>query len=212
MPQLSQVLKLQASKLNLLSKADQEKIESKHLPDSLEVLKFWKAEKGSRVLDLGTGGGLPGLPLAEACPEMEFTLLDATQKKCGAIVGMMQEMGFKNVRVVTGRFEDKAHEKAFRETFDLVVARAVAPLPTLLEYVAGFLKVGGHFYAWKGPDYLEELRSASDALNLLSFSMKRAHAYTLPGEEKRFILEFVKTEATKFKYPRKDGMPKKHPL
>ena len=212
MTTLAQVLLRKSEALNLFSTGDRLKLDDKHIPDSLAVLNFWRIRAGDCVLDLGTGGGLPGLALAQATAEAEFTLMDSTAKKIEAVKEAAEELGLKNVRSAVGRFEALAHQKNYREQFDLVTARAVAELPTLLEYAAGFLRIGGKFYAWKSADYAEELKNSTKAREILGLDFVRAHDYVLPGGECRAILEFEKMGILSRDYPRKDGVPKAKPL
>jgi 16S rRNA (guanine527-N7)-methyltransferase len=209
MPTLVEVLQKKSAELNLFSAGDRLKLADKHIPDALAVLDFW--EPGARVADIGTGGGLPGLALAGERPDLEFTLVDSTAKKIEAIMDMAEELDLRNVQGLIGRFEDLAHERKWREQFDTVTARAVAELPVLLEYVAGFLKVGGRFYAWKA-DYMPELKASETAQELLGLEFMRAHEYTLPTGENRAILEFKKTASLSQEYPRENGLPKAKPL
>lgn len=209
MPTLVEVLQKKSAELNLFSAGDRLKLADKHIPDALAVLDFW--EPGERVADIGTGGGLPGLALACERPDLEFTLVDSTAKKVEAIMDMAEELDLRNVQGLIGRFEDLAHERKWREQFDTVTARAVAELPVLLEYVAGFLKVGGKFYAWKA-DYMPELKASETAQEILGLEFMRAHEYTLPTGENRAILEFKKTASLSQEYPRENGLPKAKPL
>lgn len=208
-----QTVLLQTSQaLNLFSAGDRLKIGDKHIPDSVAVLDFWKIKNGARVLDIGTGGGLPGLALAVSVPELSFTLMDAREKKIHAVQSMADELGLTNVKTVSGRLEELAHKTKFREQFDIVTARALAPLQTLLEYASGFVKPGGFFYSWKGPEYPEELTSSENAQRHLGLLYKDIHRYTLPTGEERFILRFEKVKALEAQYPRKIGVPSERPL
>ncbi len=209
---LIEVLQKKSAELNLFSAGDRLKLGDKHIPDALAVLDFWKVESGQRGADIGTGGGIPGLVLANALPDVEFMLVDSTEKKIKANEDMADELGLQNVFTAVGRFENLGHEHELREQFDFVTARAVAELPVLLEYVAGFLKVGGHFYAWKQADYEAELLSSKKAQQVLAVKFKRAHKYSLPSGEERVILEFEKTAKLLSSYPRTDGIPKAKPL
>ena len=203
---LAKILRKKSLQLNLFSAGDREKLEEKHIPDSLAVLDF--CELSGKVLDIGTGGGLPGLALAVSCPGTEFVLMDAREKKIRVVKEMIEELGLKNALGAAGRFEDLAHEEEFREEFDFVVARAVAALPVLLEYAAGFLNVGGVLFAWKSRDW-EESGSAEEELGM---KFIEAFDYELPGGEERSILKFEKTKELDEKYPRRTGVPKARPL
>lgn len=212
MDKLIQVLQKKSAELNLFSAGDRLKLGEKHVPDALAALDFWDVKAGDCVADIGTGGGLPGLALANALPGVDFTLVDSTAKKIDAIEEMAKELNLKNVHGLVGRFEELAHEKKWREQFDAVTARAVAELPVLLEYVAGFLKVGGKFYAWKQADYAAELESSAKAREVLGLQFVRAHKYTLPSGEDRALLEFEKNAPLPSSYPRGNGTPKSKPL
>lgn len=206
------LLQEKSEHLNLFSAGDRLKLADKHLPDCLKVLDFWIVQKGMKVIDLGTGGGLPGLALAAQTPDLHFRLIDAREKKVRAVQEVADALGLKNVKGVAGRFEVLGHTVGYRKQFDVVTARAVAPLPTLLEYASGFLRIGGRLYAWKGPEYEEELLSSAKAQHCLGLVYEKAHAYTLPTGESRFILSFVQKRDLDPKYPRADGIPKANPL
>ncbi|KKR25723.1 MAG: 16S rRNA methyltransferase, partial [Candidatus Peregrinibacteria bacterium GW2011_GWE2_39_6] len=136
-------------KLNLVSYKDLNELTIKHLQDSLSLLEIFHLEEGQRILDLGSGGGFPGIPLAIMSPEAEFILLDSIGKKMTALKKISQELDLKNVTTLVGRAETLGHDPEYRESFGLVVARAVAPLPILLEYAAPFVCINGLFVAYK---------------------------------------------------------------
>lgn len=212
MKDLIEALRQESGKLNLFSSGDREKLEIKHIPDSLAVLEFWKPLPEDKVADIGTGGGLPGLALAKECPEVYFTLIDSREKKIQAVKNIAENVGLENVEVIAGRLEDLAHEKKYREQFDAVTARALAPLPTLLEYAAGFIKEGGQLFAWKGSEFLDELKASEAAQEALDLHFEEAYEYTLPEGEARTILVFLKTAQIHGKYPRRAPLPKEKPL
>lgn len=209
---LIEVLKAYSSQLNLISTGDRERLGDKHIPDCLEFFNIHEDVSGMKIADLGTGGGLPGLVLAQQAPDAEFTLIDSRQKKLEAIGSMAEELEIMNINLDSGRFEELAHQEKHRDTYDIVVARAVAPLPVLLEYTVGFIKEGGELLAWKGTNYKEELSAAKAAMELLDLDLEKEHHYTLPSGEERVILQFRKMGPTPDKYPRTTGKPKKNPL
>lgn len=212
MSRLAEILERKSAELNLFSIGDRLRLNEKHIPDAEAVLSFWKAKPGFKALDIGTGGGLPGLALAIARPDMDWTLMDATEKKIRAVSGMAQELELKNVRGQVGRLEALAHWPEFREQFDVATARAVATLPTLLEYASGVLKVGGFFYAWKSRDFVKELETSGVAQEVLHLQYAGHYDYVLPTGERRSILEFEKKAPLPPTYPRGMSIPKMKPL
>ncbi len=196
-------------KLNLCKFGDRKEFVSRHIMDSWESVQFLGNAK--KVLDLGTGGGLPGLVLAALNPGIEFTLVDSIKKKCASVTNMAKALKLKNVTVVCGRAEELAYD--MREKFDIVVARALAPLPTLLELASGFVRRGGSFIAYKGPKYQEELQISKNAMTELNFLLDKIHHYKLPDDDiERVLLIFNKNKTLDPKYPRQNGLPKKKPL
>jgi len=200
-------------KLNLISYKTRDELEIKHLQDSLSLLEAFDLEAGQRLLDIGAGGGFPGVPLAIMAPDAEFVLMDSTDKKMKAVEKIAKKVGIHNVIPVTGRFETLAHEDAYREAFGMVVARAVAPLPTLLEFAAGFVCVHGLFVAYKSAGYEEELKESISAQKELGLEFEGPIDYELHDDMgSRALLIFRKTKPLSNKYPRRDGVPKKKPL
>lgn len=201
------------SKLNLSAIRDREGVLVKHIIDSLLILPYHLFNHGDTVLDLGTGGGFPGLALAIAYPTARFTLVDATEKKIRAVEAMAKELGLQNVRCLSGRAEELARKRDMREHFDVVVARALAGFSTLLEYTLPFVKVGGQFVAYQGPELAEECYNYSGVAKKLGGQIDAVHLAKLPLEEaQRCFIVVKKVALTPPPYPRQVGTPKKSPL
>ncbi|HCU07741.1 MAG TPA: 16S rRNA (guanine(527)-N(7))-methyltransferase RsmG [Clostridiales bacterium] len=197
--------------INLTAIRVPEEFEEKHLIDSLSILDFPGFEQAGRVLDIGTGAGLPGIPLAITAPDKTFLLMDSVGKKLTAVSEIALALGLNNVQVLHARAEDPASDPAYRETFDLVVSRAVANLSTLSEYCLPYVREGGWFVAYKTLSAKEEIRQAQRAIRLLG----GAPAQTLQGDvpESGHILVCIeKVRRTPPAYPRKAGTPAKDPL
>lgn len=186
---------------------------SKHVADALIASEFIEFKKGMKVADIGSGGGLPGLPLAISNPDTSFLLVDSVKKKMKCTENMIEALGLSNVKTLSERLELIGQNPEYREQFDIVVARALAPLPVLLELAMPLVKLGGVFVAMKGPKYLEEINDAVDAMELLKVNIPRVERYELPDDSgKRNLLIFNKQKPTPIKYPRKIGVPNKKPL
>lgn len=168
---------------------------------------------GEHVIDVGSGAGIPGLVLALVFPETQFCLLDATRKKCQFVGELVRDFGLKNVRVHLGRAEDAGHDNAMRESFDFGIARSLAQLNVLLEFVIPFVRTGGYCYAYKGKVSELEITRGEGALMELQGKIEEQRGYTLPfsGKE-RMIVTVKKTARCPDKYPRRAGIPKKRPL
>lgn len=180
---------------------------SRHIMDSFESGQFLGGVK--KVLDLGTGGGLPGVVLAIQYPDKNFTLVDSIHKKCVSIGLMIDYLELTNATVICERAENLAHNPVHREKYDVVVARAFAPLSILLEYASGFIHTGGILIAYKGPKYLEELEQSKREMAEFEMEMEKIHHYKLPNDEiKRVILIFKKTRKLKDTYPRQNAKKK----
>lgn len=198
-------------KINLSAIRDRDGVMVKHILDSLLSLPFSWIQEGDRVLDLGTGGGFPGLALAIAYPQAQFTLIDATEKKIKAVEGMVRKLGLLNIRCLVGRAEKLGRDHKLREQFDVVVARALAPFPTLLEYALPFVKVGGIFIAYEGKAETWEKYHA--ALHELSAEIVEVRKAILPVEEaERNFVVVKKISPIDERYPRRTGVPLKRPL
>lgn len=199
--------------LNLTRIVSEEDVWVKHLFDSLIPVRFLTFKKGMRVMDLGTGGGIPGIPLAILFPSVDFVLVDSVQKKTEAVKEFARELKLRNVKVVNARAETLGQDPAHREQYDMVLARALAPLPILLEYTVPLIHLYGNVIAYKGPDYVEELSQSRNAITKLKAEPPKVFHYRLPyGRGDRTILQITKKQVTPDTYPRRDGMPKKSPL
>ena len=198
-------------KINVTAVRDRSEFMKKNVEDSLEILKLPEFADAKRVLDLGTGGGFPGLPLAIACPDKDFFLLDSVAKKLKVVASAAGELGLENVDVLNMRAEDLAKWPAYRESFDLVVSRAVANMSTLSEYCLPFVKKGGCFIAYKTLGAEEEINAASKAIKLLGGAPALIENNGQPGDEHIFVI-VRKIAPTPAKYPRKAGLPAKQPL
>ena len=194
--------------MNLTAITDEDKFYLKHFVDSTMLLNFVQIK--GKVLDLGTGAGFPGIPLAILCPETEFLLMDSLRKRIIFLEEVVKSLGLTNVSLLHSRAEDGARGP-LRESFDIVLTRALAPLPVLLEYSLPFLKVGGKLYAYKGIKLDEEIKEAKNALLELKAKVENVYIYPLGDEEHR-ILEVVKRIPTPRIYPRIAAQIKKAPL
>lgn len=194
------------SHTNLTAITDPSEIETKHFKDSLTVLDYIK--EGDKVLDIGAGAGFPGIPLRIE-KDIDLTLIDSVNKKVKFMNEVIDKLGLTNARAIHIRAEDFA--KGERETYDVVVSRAVANMATLSEYCLPMLKVGGIFIALKGPKADEELEDAQNALDILGGKVKKLDRFDLEGNE-RVNIVVEKIRKTKKKYPRGKNLPKKSPL
>lgn len=194
--------------MNLTAVRDAEGVWIRHVVDSLALLSHLRGDLEQRALDLGSGGGLPGIPLAIMRPDMAWTLVDSVAKKARFLEETASALGLKNVRVDSRRAEVLGRDPAFREQFHVVTARAVARLPSLLELTVPLLRVKGVFYAMKGQQALDELREARRAMERLSVDLRHEEETPEGGR----LLLFKKVRETAKVYPRAVGIPNKEPL
>lgn len=194
------------SHTNLTTITDSEEIKVKHFEDSLSVLSY--INEGDKVLDIGAGAGFPGIPLRIE-KDFDLTLVDSVNKKVKFMNEVIDKLDLENARAIHTRAEDYA--KDHRESFDVIVSRAVANMSTLSELCIPFLKKGGIFIALKGPKADEELENAQNAIKILGGRVKEIDRFTI-GDNERVNIVVEKVHPTKKKYPRGKNQAKKNPL
>lgn len=200
-------------KFNLTAIRDAEGIRIKHFLDSLSCLSVMKALSNERVIDVGTGAGFPGIPLKIVRPELRLTLVESVGKKAGFCSHLVDVLQLNNVQVLTLRAEEVGRLPNHRAQYDWAVARAVAGLPILAEYLLPLLKIGGTMLAQKGESAHLEVQSCANAFNILGGELESILPVALPGVvEERFLVSIRKRSATPQTYPRPVGMPSKKPL
>ena len=201
------------TRMNLTALTEPKDVAVKHMIDSLSADDAALFAGQPAVLDVGTGAGFPGLPLKIFAPHIHLTLMDSLAKRVSFLEAVVQELGLDGVRCIHARAEEAARDKAHRERYDLVVSRAVARLPVLLEYTLPFVKKGGHLLALKGRAWEEELQESTRSLKLLGGTVRETRPVRLPGlDDQRAVLVIEKTAPTPKAYPRKAGTPAKKPL
>jgi len=199
--------------INLVKINGEKEFIIKHIIDSLLVDQLIDVKPKTTIADLGTGGGLPGIPLAILNPQSNFTLIDSVQKKIRCTEEFANQLNLSNVTGIADRLETIGKNKRYREQFDTVIARALAPLPILLELALPLVKTGGIFVAMKGPNYLEELIRSVNAMKKMEIERPAIKTYKLPDQMgERYLLIFKKDKPTPPNYPRHIGVPKKQPL
>jgi 16S rRNA (guanine527-N7)-methyltransferase len=184
---------------------------ARHFMDSLAPPALALLEDGASVIDIGSGAGFPGLPLAIAREDLLITLLDSNNKKARFLETVVSSLGLKNVHVVAARAEDYARGEK-REAFNVALARALAPMNVLMEYMLPFVRPGGRALAWKGPAAAEEVSISRKACGILGAGAVKPHPYSIAGRESFTIVEIKKNGRTPSGYPRKAGMPSKSPI
>ncbi|MFL7790713.1 MAG: 16S rRNA (guanine(527)-N(7))-methyltransferase RsmG [Anaerolineae bacterium] len=203
-------------RFNLTAITDWEGVLVRHFLDSLSCLKALPRKElaaGARVIDVGTGAGFPGLALKIICPGMRLTLLEATRKKVTFLEHIVRELDLKEVEVLHGRAEALGRESSRRERYDWALARAVAEMPTLAEYLLPLVRVGGAALAQKGEGAAAEVQGAEAAITTLGGRVRQLVQVELRGlAETRYLVVVDKMAATPEKYPRRPGMPRKSPI
>jgi 16S rRNA (guanine527-N7)-methyltransferase len=201
-------------RMNLTSITEFRDVQIKHFLDSLTVtLALKQPILDLCLIDIGSGGGFPGLPLKIALPAIKLVLLEATAKKAAFLRYLERKLGLGGVEIVVGRAEEVAHEARYREQFGLVLSRAVAPLPALVELTLPFCTVGGRFIAQKKGVIKPEVSKAARAISLMGGSLTEVKRIELKGlADERYLIVIDKIAPTPQEYPRRPGVPAKKPL
>jgi len=200
-------------KINLTRIVDPLEVAVKHFGDSLTLLSLTTLFSGAKVIDVGAGAGFPGIPLAIMRPDLQFTLVDSLRKRTVFLSELTEYLSLNNVDVVWGRAEDIGQNTEYREKHDTVIARAVAPLNVLAELCLPLIRIGGTFFAMKGPKAEEEVSLAEKAISILGGKVVSFDSVLLPLiEDSRSLVTISKTSSTPRTYPRKAGVPERQPL
>ena len=199
--------------INLTSITDRDEFIKKHYVDSILGALNDEFQAGETIIDVGTGAGFPGVPLAILFPEKEFVLLDSLNKRLKIVNEICKSIGINNVRVLHSRAEDAGKNKEYREQFDICISRAVADLSVLSELCLPLVREGGYFLSYKGPNYEEELEGAKKAIRTVGGKTARIESIGSADTEFNHNIIFIeKIKNTPAQYPRKAGTPSKNPI
>jgi 16S rRNA (guanine527-N7)-methyltransferase len=200
-------------RFNLTAITEPEKIRQKHFLDSLTCLLAMRGSDVDRIIDVGTGAGFPGIPLKIIFPSMRLTLVESVRKKADFCRHLIATLNLQAVEVLNQRVEMVAKNEPYRQHYSWAVARAVAPMPVLMEYLLPLVKIGGKALAMKGESGPIEAQQSEYAIRVLGGHLQQIISLALPGvEEDRYLIVVEKIGATPDKYPRKVGRPQKNPL
>lgn len=197
-------------KVNVTAITEEKLFIVKHFVDSLLINHYLQGK--TSVIDIGTGGGFPGIPLKILNEKTKFTLIDSVNKKLNVIRDLSEKINLDNLEIIHTRAEDLASKKEYREMYDVATTRAVSNLSTILEYMLPFVKVGGIAVCMKGPNYKEELDEAKKAIEILGGKFEHIETFNLEGEMERNVLIIKKVKNTPNKFPRGQGKPLKEPI
>ena len=201
------------TRINLTAIRDAESVRAKHFLDSFTCILAWRDSPPASLIDIGTGAGFPGIPLKIIYPSMRLTLIDSVGKKLDFCRHIVQILGLEKVDFMQARAEELGQNLAYREHYDWAVARAVANLNILVEYLLPLVRVGGAILAQKGESGPAEAHSAERPARLLGGRLRQLVPLALPGVvEDRYLIIFDKIAATPRNYPRRVGIPTKTPL
>jgi len=200
-------------RINLTAICDPAQIRVKHFLDSLACLSVMGENPNGKIIDVGTGAGLPGIPLKIALPTLSLSLVESVSKKCEFCQHVVKTLSLEGVEIISERAESVGHHTRHRQNYHYAVARAVANLVTLVEYLLPLLRIGGTAIAMKGETAPVEAQEAEHAITLLGGHLRKLEPITLPGVvEQRYLVIIDKIVATPDEYPRRIGLPVKKPL
>ena len=195
-------------KINLTAIKDEKEFIVKHFVDSLTINQY--INKNSRLIDVGTGAGFPGLPLKLFNEELSVTLIDSVNKKINVLKDIIEKLNLENIEVVHARAEEFV--KGNREIYDMAVSRAVANMSTLVEYLIPFVKLNGMIICMKGPNFQEELEASKNAIMVLGGKVEKVESFFINEELERNIIIIRKIKETPKQYPRSQSKPLKEPI
>lgn len=198
--------------MNLTAITESSEVVDKHMIDSFLFAPFIPQESSLELIDIGSGAGFPGIPLAILRPDLSVTCLDSLKKRVNFLENVIQACGLKNVRAIHGRTEDLAKDPSHRDHYDLATARAVAKLPVLLEFAMPLVKPGGLLIAGKGPDLAQEMQESGAAAKALKTTLFTTAESRLPEGDARFFAIYKKIGLTPNRFPRKAGDAKRNPI
>ncbi|MFB6466498.1 16S rRNA (guanine(527)-N(7))-methyltransferase RsmG [Cytobacillus sp. Hz8] len=200
-------------KMNLTAITEQSEVYLKHFFDSISASFYFDFTQPLHICDVGAGAGFPSIPIKIAFPHLKVTIVDSLNKRIHFLEHLREQLQLENVQFIHDRAETFGQNKQYRETYDVVTARAVARMSVLSELCLPLAKTGGYFIAMKAANAKEELDSGKKAISILGGKLEEVHSFKLPFEEsERNILIIKKEKQTPKKYPRKPGMPNKAPI
>lgn len=207
------LLKEWNEKVNLTAITEDEEIIKKHFIDSMKIFKFLPLKNAKKIIDVGTGGGFPGIPMKIMMPDTDMVLLDSLKKRINVLEDILRNIGISGVETIHGRAEEFAQSPMYREKFDAAVSRAVANLTVLSELCIPYVKVGGYFVALKGPSVNDEVTEAKKAISLLGGKIEDIIEIDIEDSDLNHNLVIIKKiKSTAKQYPRKAGIITKKPL
>lgn len=200
-------------RINLTSITDETEAAYKHFVDCISCFKCGKIEKNSKIIDVGTGAGFPGIPLKICDNSLDITLMDSLNKRINFLNEVITSLSLSRINAIHARAEELGKNKKHREKYDVCVSRAVANLASLSEICLPFVRIGGYFLSMKGPKADEELKNGKKAIELMGGKVEDIFCYDISNEEyKHNIIIIKKVKSTPMTYPRKAPKPIKEPI